>query len=544
MFRTDVRCFFLLILFPCIVVMSCKNHEHFDKQIFHYNESTGITSLDPVFAKNQALMWPVHQLYNTLVEVDDSMNIRPSLAKKWIFSEDKKSIYFFLRDDVYFHDDAVFPNGKGRKMTADDVVFSLKRIIDPAIASPGAWIFNDKIDSLNPFIALNDTTFLLTLKAPFLPILGILTMKYCSIVPKEAVVKYGNDFRSHPVGTGPFCFTAWEEGLALILKKNPNYFERDSTGQRLPYLDGIKVSFFENKSTEFLEFQQGRLDFINDIEVSYKDEILSKTGHLKSKWNHTINLSTHPYFNTEYLGILNDTNNSLLKQSPLRDKRIRQAINYGIDRKKMMLYMRNSIGFPANNGFIPIGFPCIDSNLVKGYSFNPEKAVNLIKEAGYDAQHPMPEIKLVTVPAYSSIAVYIANELKNIGIQLKVEVMQKSLLLEQMSQSQLVFFRASWIADYPDASNYLGVFYGKNPAPPNYTRYRSPQYDELFESSLTELNDSVRFVKYSMLDNMIMSEAPIVPLWYDMVLHLSKKNIYNFKPNSINMLELRRVQKK
>ncbi len=539
-----IRIFYIFNFIVVSIVMSCNNHQHPEKKIFRYNESAGIATLDPAYAKNQSVMWPMHQLYNTLLEVDDSMNIIPSLAKSWVFSADKKTITFHLRNDIYFHDDPVFPNGKGRKMIAGDVVYSLSRIVNPSVASPGAWIFNDKIDSLKPFVALDDSTFVLNLKAPFLPVLGILTMKYCSVVPEEAVIKYGNDFRRHPVGTGPFCFTAWEEGQALILKKNEHYFEKDSSGRQLPYLDGIKVSFFENKSTEFLEFQQGRLDFINDIDVSYKDDVLTKNGNLKLKWQHKINLSKHPYFNTEYLGILNDTNNILVKHSPLRDKRIRQAINYGIDRKKMMMYMRNSIGFPANSGFVPIGFPSFDSSLVKGYTYNPEKAKSLIREAGYDEQHPMPQIKLVTVPTYAAIATYIANELNAAGIPLVVEVMQKGLLLEQMSKSQLVFFRGSWIADYPDASNYLGVFYGKNPAPPNYTRYNNPVYDEIFESSLRELNDSVRIAKYRMLDVMLMEDAPIVPLWYDMVLHLSQKNISGFKPNALNMLELRSVQKK
>ena len=150
--------------------------------------------------------------------------------------------------------------------------------MDRNTASSGAWIFNSRVDSLHPFTAIDDTTFQLKLAAPFHPILGILSMQYCSIVPKEVVEKYGKDFRRHPCGTGPFQYVAWEEGQALILKKNPNYFEKDSAGNRLPYLDGIKVSFFENKATEFLEFQQGRLDFINDIDASFKDEVITKEG--------------------------------------------------------------------------------------------------------------------------------------------------------------------------------------------------------------------------------------------------------------------------
>ncbi len=275
------------------------------------------------------------------------------MAKSWDISDDRLTWTFHLRNDVFFHDDAAFANGKGRKLTAEDVAYSFYRIIDKKTASPGSWIFNRKVDSLQPFKAIDDSTFQLKLIRPYNPILGILSMQYCSIVAKEAVEKYGNDFRRHPVGTGPFQFVAWEEGQALVLKKNENYFEKDSAGNRLPYLDGIKVSFYDSKATEFLLFRQKQLEFINDIEASFKDEVLTKKGTLRKEWEGKIELQTHPYLNIEYLGILVDSTNELVKNSPLRFKKIRQAINYGFDRRKMILYLRNSLGTPAESGFVP-----------------------------------------------------------------------------------------------------------------------------------------------------------------------------------------------
>ena len=533
----------LSILLLSIVFFSCTSHDHPDKKIFRYNETSGIATLDPAFAKNQSIMWVIHQLYNTLVEVDSTMQLKPSLAKRWDFSEDKRSIVFHLRTDVFFHDDAVFPHATGRKLIAEDVRYSLQRIIDPKTASPGSWIFNNRVDSIVAFKVLDDSTFQLNLLQPFQPILGILSMQYCSIVAKEAVEKYGTDIRRHPVGTGPFSFVAWEEGQALILKKNEHYFEQDSSGYRLPYIDGIKVSFFDSKATEFLEFQQKRLDFINDIDASFKDEILTKTGNLKKEWEGKLALHKHAYLNIEYLGILADTSNALLKNSPLRIKKLRQAINYAIDRKKMMLYLRNSIGTAAESGFVPAGLPSYDPLLVKGYSYDPLKAKQLLQEAGFTADNRMPSIKLLTIPNYSNLATYIANELKQAGINVEVETVRKSLLLEQTSKSQALFFRGSWIADYPDAENYLSVFYSKNPAPPNYTRFKNKEYDLLYERSLNEVNDSLRYNTYRQMDRIIIDEAPVVPLWYDMVLHLVHTNIQHFSPNSLNMLELRRVRK-
>ena len=530
-----------LSILLCILA-GCKTHQHPGKKIFHYNEQAGIASLDPAFAKNQSIMWAVHQLYNTLVEVDENMQMKPSLAKSWDISADNLNFIFHLRTDVYFHDDPAFVNNKSRLLTATDVAYSFSRIMDKNTASPGAWIFNNRVDTLQPFTALNDSTFQLKLTRPFQPILGILSMQYCSVVAKETVEKYGSNFRSHPVGTGPFAFVAWEEGQALVLKKNKHYFEKDSSGYALPYIDGIKVSFFDSKATEFLEFQQNRLDFINDIEASFKDEILTKTGNLKKGWEGKLLLQKHPYLNIEYLVILVDSNNALVKQSPLRLQKIRQAINYGFDRKKMMLYLRNSIGTAAESGFVPTGLPSFDSNLVKGYHYDAAKAKQLLAEAGFPNGENLPVIKLLTIPVYADLAGYIANELLQAGIKVQVETVQKSLLLEQTSKSQALFFRGSWIADYPDAENYLSVFYSKNPAPPNYTRYHNDAFDLLYEKANREKSDSIRYKLYQQMDQLIINDAPIVPLWYDMAIHLVHTNVKDFVPNSLNLLELRKTK--
>jgi oligopeptide transport system substrate-binding protein len=541
--RKGLKTLFCLSLFSLLLLfVGCKNHQHPDKKIFHYNESSGIASLDPAFAKSQAVMWAVHQLYNTLVEVDSNMQIAPSLAKSWEFTEGNLQIIFHLRTDVFFMDDACFAGGKGRRLTAEDVVYSFGRMTDKAVASPGGWIFNGRVDSVNGFKALDDSTFQLTLVRPFQPILGILSMQYCSVVPKEAVEMYKVDFRRHPVGTGPFKMVAWEEGQAMVLQKNNTYFETDGIGKRLPFIDGVKISFFDSKATEFLEFRQQRLDFINDIDASFKDEILTKTGSLKKNWQGKIELHKHPYLNIEYIGILVDEKNDLVKNSPLRLQKIRQAINYGFNRKKMMLYLRNSIGTAAESGFVPAGLPSFDSAIVKGYQYDVEKAKQLLLEAGYPGGKNLPAIKLLTIPIYADLGSYIANELNQLGITVQVEAMQKSLLMDQAAKSQAPFFRGSWIADYPDAENYLSVFYSKNPAPPNYTRYANPAFDALYEKALLEKNDSMRYILYRQMDQLVMNDAPVVPLWYDMVIHLVQPKIKNFQPNSLNLLELRRTR--
>lgn len=525
-----------------VLFSGCYNKKNKEANIFHYNEFNGIASLDPAFAKSQSVMWSAHQLFNTLVEIDDSLHIIPSLAKNWDISEDRTSFIFHLRTDVFFHDDEAFPGGKGRKMVAEDVVYSLSRILDTKVASPGSWIFNRKVDSIQPFKAIDDSTFQLKLQRPYNPILGIISMQYCSIVPKEAIEKYGTDFRRHPVGTGPFQFIAWEEGQALVLKKNPNYFEKDEAGNRLPYVNGVKVSFYDSKATEFLLFRQKQLDFINDIEASFKDEVLTKKGVLRKDWEDKIVLQVNPYLNIEYLGILVDSTNDLVKNSPMRFKKIRQAINYGFDRRKMVLYLRNSLGTPAESGFVPMGLPSFDSSVVKGYTYDPAKSKLLLAEAGFPDGKGMPTVKLQTIAIYADMASFIAKQLEESGIPVQVEVVQKALLLTMTSSSTTAFFRASWIADYPDAENYLSVFYSKNPAPPNYTRYKSAAFDAAFEQAIQEDNDSIRYKLYQQADKIMIEDAPVVPLWYDKVVRLVQPNVKGFNPNALNLLELRRVK--
>jgi len=530
-------CFALLVLCYCCL-LGCNREQANSREVFAYNESTGIASLDPAFAKNQSVMWAVHQLYNTLVEIDSNLNIVPSLAKSWDINTDRTVYTFHLRNDVFFHDDAAFTDGKGRKLVAADVAYSLSRIIDPATASSGAWIFHNKVDPLHPFVALDDSTVQVKLLHPFQPILGILSMQYCSVVAKEAVMKYGKDFRRHPCGTGPFSFFLWEEGQALVMHRNPNYWEKDEQGKALPYLDAVKVSFFDNKATEFLQFRQGVLSFVNDIDPSFKDEVLTKNGLLRADWENKILLHKSPYLNTEYLGIMMDEQNPLLANSPLKSKAIRQAINYAINRKQLMMYMRNAIGFAAESGFVPGGLPSHNVDSVHGYTYDPAKARKLLQQSGLQQ---LPAIKLLTIPIYADIASFVAKQCEEVGIPVTVEVVQKSLLLEQTANQKALFFRASWIADYPDAENHLAVFYSKNPAPPNYTRYHNPSFDALYERALLETNDSVRYALYRQMDQLVIDDAPVVPLFYDMAIHLVNKNVHGMQANALNLLELRRV---
>ena len=540
-----MRYIHLVILLAAIGTFTACGHKDTanGRTCFYYNEPQGVSSLDPAFANNKANIWPVTQLFNGLVELNDSLLVEPCIAKQWAISADGLTYTFTLRSDVYFNRSEVFPDSVGRKVTAADFLYSFNRIKDSKTASPGEWVFRTVADG--GFAAPNDTTFTITLKEPYAPFLQILTMPYCVVVPREGVEKYGKDFRSHPVGTGPFFVKYWYEGNRLILWKNPNYFERDAQGQRLPYLDAVSISFIADKQVAFLEFAKGQIDMLQDIDGVYKDELLTKGGTLNTKYANRFYLLSVPYLNTEYMGFLVDETLPRVQAGVYKDKRIRQALNYAIDRDKMARYLRNNMITPATAGFVPKGMPSFSANAVKGYGYNPAEARRLLKEAGYPNGNGLPQLVINTTANYLDICEFIQSELSAIGVNSKIEVNESATHRKIVANQGMDFFRGSWLADYPDAENYLSLFYSKNFAPggPNYTHFKSAEYDKLFETAMRAVNDSTRFALYQQLDNMVVENAPVMFLYYDRAVRFVNRRVSNFTIDSMNRLVLKRVRK-
>jgi len=369
-------------------------------------------------------------------------------------------------------------------------------------------------------------------------------MQYCSVVPREIAQHFGAEFRSNPVGTGPFYFKMWKEGVKLVMLKNDAYFEYEGAN-RLPYLDAVSISFIIDKQSAFLEFVKGNIDFMSGIDASYKDELLTTTGKLNPKYNDHIRLTSQPYLNTEYLGILADKDNPLMKNNPLSDRRVRQAINIGFDRTKMIRYLRNGIGQPGIHGFIPAGLPGFASHPGFGYDYNPAKARQLLTEAGYPLGKGLPPITLSTNASYLDICQFIQSQLSQVGIDMKIDVSPPGTLRENIAQARVAFFRGSWIADYPDAENYLSLFYSGNHSPdgPNYMQYSNIAFDKLYRDASIENEPAKRSRLYRSMDSLIMQDAPVVVLFYDQVLRFSRRNIVNLGNNPLNLLELKRVKK-
>ncbi|AXG75134.1 ABC transporter substrate-binding protein [Flavobacterium arcticum] len=522
-------CCFMFLFTSC----SESEKQNRDHLVFRYNENAAVNSLDPAFSRIRPSIWVCNQLFNGLVQLDDKLNIQPDIAKKWEISLDGKTYTFTLRDDVYFHKNAVFGADSTRTVVAADFEYSLNRLLDEDIAAPGRWI----LQNVESFSAVNDSTFQIQLNKTFPAFLGLLTMKYASVVPHEAFKTKDYDFRANPIGTGPFQFKIWEENIKLVLRKNPLYYEKDKNGVQLPYLEAVAITFLPDKQSGFLQFVQGRQDFVSGLDPSYKDEILTPKGELQPKYKNTVNMITGAYLNTEYMGFRLDGVDDAVK-----DKHIRQAMNYGFNRSKMIMYLRNGMGTPAIHGMIPTG---LGGYGTKGYDYNPAKARKLIAEYKKTTGDNNPKIQMSTSASYLDIAEYLQREWQKIGLNVEVDVNPPSTLTQSISNGKVSFFKASWIADYPDAENYLSLFYSNNfsPGGPNYTHFKNEEFDRLYEKAFTVINDKERYTLYKKMDSIIMEEAPVIPLFYDKAARFTGKNVKGLGINPLNLLTLKQVKK-
>ena len=540
---------FVILLFV-LLLTSCEDNESKNdpRTVFNYNEMNGITSLDPAAASNFENISPVNQLFNGLVQMDDSLNVKPCIAQSFNISEDGLCYTFYLRGDVFFHDNVCFENGEGRKVKAKDFVFSFNRLFDSKVSSAISLL--EKIDrsektNYKGFVAVNDSVLKIYIKEPFSAFINILTMKYFSVLPYEAIDYYKFDFRRNPVGTGPFTFKIWEEGTKLVLIKNPNYFEKDVSGRQLPYLDAVTVSFIKDRETAFMELLNEKFDMVSGAAAFNTNEVLNKDATLREFYGKKFYLQKETFLKTDYIGILIDTDLQLVKNSPLKLKAIRQAINYAFDREKLIKFLRNNIGKSAHSGFIPCGMKSYDSEKEKVYSYRPDLVSKLLAEAGFPAGKGLPELTLHTTNDYKEQVEFIQSQLAENNIKINISVETPSVLRQAVNSCEYTLFKKNWIADYADEENFMSLFYSKNFSPQgvNFFHFKNTTFDRLYEKGLKETDEKEKIKLYRKMDSIVVEEAPIIPLFYDEVVRLVNHRIKGLTTNPLNLLNLKQVTK-
>lgn len=534
-----LNCILISLFFLCLSSCSDKS-QLIPSNTFKYNLSVGLNSLDPTFSKDLSAMWVCSHIYEGLFILDSNAELKPLLADSFWVEANQLNYHFKLKKGVHFHKNQCFKNRDSTRLfNAYDVVYSFQRLLDPKTASPGSWVLRNKLDSTLPFQIIDSFHLVINLKQPNAQFLQVLSMPYCAIVPREAAEYYGKLFRKNPVGTGAFAFKLWEDGEVLFLKKNQNYHMRDSVGNALPYLDYVKITFNENKKTELFSFEKKELSFITGLDQSIIQQIFYRDGRLNEDWIKKVKLYKKQFLNTEYMAIL-VKEDMLHPNSIMRIKRLRQAINYSINRVELTQYLKYNLVLPANKGFVPPAMPNYDSSF-QGFSFQPEKAKNILIEEGY-TDKKKPTLELHINNSFIEMAELLAHQLGSAGFKVEIKLHPADMMMQLAAAGKLEFFRRSWMADYPDAENFLSCFYSKNGSPPNYTRFSNSKYDIIYEKLNSELNPSIRRAYYRQLEEILVEESPIVPLFYDQTIRLVQPNIESLSPNVLNTLDLRRVR--
>lgn len=551
------------IIVLCSFLLSCGNDNQSKDATFTYNEPQGLTTLDPAMA---GISGPIHiggHIFECLVKLDTNGEIMPGLAKSWNVDDSGLNWTFSLRTDVFFHKDSCFGSPDySRSFNASDVKFSFERICDSRTKTTGFWIFRDRLKGADEYHEIskngienqhiegikvvNDSTVTLVLTKPFAPLLSLLTMPYCRIVPKEAVMKYGETFGTHPVGTGPFMIHRWEQDRFIELKKNTLYHEFDDEGKRLPYLDTVIVHFIKDTKTEFLEYDNGNLDMILSIDPIFLPKVLEDGKLTESYAQHT--LLREEAQDIVFCGIMLDGKaNAETSRMPLwKSAKIRQALNYAVDRKALCTYILKGKGIPAEHGPLSPSMPGFSSE-VKGYAYDPAKAKALLEEAGFPDGQGLPEITLQSGNNATTVQIIEALQQQWLKFGIKTSLRQVNFPEHSamMHSGKLGFWRGNWIADYPDPENVLALFYSKMASPKglNDTRFSNQSVDSLYELALWPgLTSEQRFKAYNEMERIIIQEAPWVFLYYTINYRLAQSPVIGLRPGMFGTLSLEKVR--
>ena len=491
----------------CLLVAGCSK-EAKNEAIIRINFDNGLSTLDPAFARDGNSTQAVTMLYEGLYQLDSQMNPVPNLGTLDSSSSSPTNLVFHITSNRFFHSDPCFKEGKAKRVVAQDVVYSFNRLIDSTVASPGAWVFRDLVNGEKPFEAPNDSTFQLNLQKPTPDILALLTVVYTSIVPREAVVKYGANFRQHPVGTGPMRFSYWKEGEALALAKNLSYPTADKIET-----NGVIIQFLPDRQMGLVKAMQGDFHLASSLDQATIQALENKdlsSGRL-AQWQ---------VLNTEYIAMRTDT-------PPLNDVRLRRALKEAIDVEALVSELRPKNSLPATKGFVP---PAL------GVGVNSSERVNN-EDNKSKSKVKFPPLTLHTTQNYLDIALGLQRQWRAHGIEVGIELNTGQLIRQRSAQGELTLWRASWIADYPSPRNYLQLFASANKAPsgPNVTRYSSAVYDQRFESASSTAD-------YQALQQIIADEAIVLPLFYDMAVWYVSNEISEVKLNALGYFDLRQIR--
>ncbi|HAV43186.1 TPA: ABC transporter substrate-binding protein [bacterium] len=472
-----------------------------EAEILKIRLSADVTTLDPALIVDVSGGIVASKLYNSLIRYDNQMQIVPDLAEDWSISPDGKTYTFRLKPGVRFTNN--------REVNAEDIKYSFRRILDPKTRSPRQWVL-DRVVGADEFMegkasdvsglkVLDRYTIQIEIREPFAPFIGLLAMPAAYVVPKEEVQRWGEDFGEHPMGTGPFVLSRWRRDEEILLFANQDYFEGP------PQMKGIAYRIIPQDLTATAEFISGGLDimglpsgefsrFMSD--PNFRPYILNQAG-----------------LNVYYLGLN-------CQKYPFDRIRVRQALNYAIDKELILKTLLKDRGVVAY-GPIPPVLAGSNQN-ISPYPYDPEKAKELLRQEGLKNGLSM-KIYQRTSQEALSITQAIQAQLKEVGIETEIIQLDWSAFKEAINKGEVDAFYLAWVADYPDAENFLfPLFHSRNIGPGgNRARFSNKEIDALLEKAISTIDDKTRIALYQEVEAEIHKAAPWVFLW-----HLKEHVVY------------------
>ncbi len=526
--------------------------------VFKINEVDDFRSFYP-HDITDVVSWRIaSQVYQGLVRLNaGNLKVMPCIAERYETNHDATKFTFFLRKNVYFHDDPCFPGKKGRRLTADDFMYCFTRLCEPHTNNQVYSMFGGKVKGAAAYYesvkngeplpggvegikVIDPFTLEIELEKPFGSFLRILATTGGFVFPQEAVAMYGDGLRTHAVGTGAFRLKTVKEGEVVILERNPNYWEADMFGNKLPYIYGVKTTFLKDKKMELEAFRNNNIHLVYKLPVESIQDVLTTFDQASAGGNPPFQIQTSPSMLVQYYGFLH-------AEGIFNDIRVRKAFNYAVNRDEIVDHILRGEGIAAKYGVVPPSFSNYPSATINSFQYDPDKAAGLLAEAGFPNGKGFPALTLQLNSGgllNEQVAIALQSMLrKNLNIEIKFNMLPINRHYERIETGKAEFWRGGWSADYPDPENFLNMFYGKHipanledRAYLNSFRYRSAKFDSVFALANSLSNEDERMKMLAKADQVAIDDAAVMPLYYDEVTRLLHNSVRNCP---VNALELR-----
>lgn len=533
----------LAFAFLLVSLAACTKKNQVPENSVTYGLTAQLKGLDPARASDEASNEVGGNIYEGLLQYNylkRPLVVEPLLAAAMPeISKDGLTYTFKLKPGVRFQDSEIFPGGKGREITAQDFIYSWRRVADPKTKSEGFWIFDGKIKGLNEwreklgkgeatyetpiegFQAPDNNTLIIKLTRPYFQLEYVLTMVFSAVMPKEGVEKYGDEYLNHPVGTGPYAIQSWNRGHQIILKRNPNWhggtypsegapgdLEKgllSDAGKALPFVDAAVFMELPEDQPRWLNLMSGTLDF-SSVPKDNVDTVFDEARNLRPEITAKgMKLTVWPRADLVYFAF-NMTDPLLGENLNLR-KALSLAYDYATSEKKFY----NDLVISAHSPIVP-DVEGWDPGFKNPYhQFDLEKAKDYLKKAGFPGGKGLPvlEFSYPTTSTGDQMAEFVKLQFEQIGVKVNLVTFPWPQFSDRIRNKKSQIYTIAWNADYPDAENHLQLLYSKNVSPgPNGANYKNKEFDALYEAAQKLPPSPARTALYYKMRDIYVRDLP------------------------------------